>query len=45
MVLTKALMALGVEESIAAADACKIEHDISIESFNAIKLHLAGKLE
>ena len=35
--LTDFLIRLGVEEETAAADACKIEHVISDESFNAIK--------
>ena len=35
--LTAWLVRLGVEESVAAEDACKIEHDISNESFEAIK--------
>ena len=39
-VLTKALMALGVSEEAAAEDACKIEHVLSDDTFNAIKLHL-----
>ncbi len=38
-VLSTYLMALGVEESIARADACRIEHVISQESFNCIKKH------
>ena len=38
-VLTDMLVALGVPREIAAADACKIEHDISDEAFNAIKRH------
>ena len=33
------LCALGVSDDIAAEDACKIEHVISDESFNAIKKH------
>ena len=37
--LTNFLIRLGVEEKIAAEDACKIEHHISEESFNAIKNH------
>ena len=31
------LMRLGVDEETAAADACKIEHDISAKSFEALK--------
>ena len=38
-VLSTYLMALGVEESIARADACRIEHVISQESFDCIKKH------
>ena len=36
-VLTACLKALGISEDTAAEDACKIEHDISDESFEAIK--------
>ena len=36
-VLTEFLISLGVDEEIADADACKIEHHISDESFEAIK--------
>ncbi len=35
--LTSFLVHLGVPEEIAQEDACKIEHHISDESFNAIK--------
>ena len=38
-VLTKVFMMLGVSEENAAEDACKIEHVISDESFEAIKKH------
>lgn len=34
------LMQLGVDEKIALEDACKIEHVISSESFEAIKKHI-----
>ena len=34
------LMTLGVEEAIAREDACKIEHDLSEESFMALRRHL-----
>ncbi len=37
--LTSWLTQLGVNEDIAAQDACKIEHVISKESFEAIKNH------
>lgn len=36
-ILTKYLISLGVDEKIADEDACRIEHVISDESFNAIK--------
>ena len=39
-VLTEILMALGVDRETAAADACKMEHDISDETFAAMKRHL-----
>lgn len=34
--LTKVLMKLGVSEEQARIDACKIEHDLSEESYNAL---------
>ena len=40
-VLTKLFVDLGVDEKIAAEDACRIEHYISDESFEAIKTHMA----
>lgn len=43
-ILTKCLNALGVSEETAAEDACKIEHDISDESFSAIKRHIIKNL-
>ncbi len=39
-VLKELLMRLGVDETTAAEDACKIEHDISDASFAAIKAHM-----
>lgn len=39
-VLTRILMRLGVEEEIAREDACKMEHDISQETFSALRRHL-----
>ena len=35
--LTSWLIRLGVDPKVAEEDACRIEHDISKESFNAIK--------
>ena len=37
--LTKLLLHIGVSEQTAAEDACKIEHVISDESFEAMKQH------
>ena len=42
ILLTRFLVHLGVNEQTAMEDACKIEHDISDESFEAIKKHAAG---
>ena len=39
-ILTECLTLLGVPKETAADDACKIEHILSEESFNAIKNHL-----
>ncbi len=41
-VLSKMLVGLGVSEDVAAEDACRMEHAISDESFEAIKRHLEG---
>lgn len=38
--LTRLLVELGVDETIAAEDACKIEHAISDTSFEAIKRYM-----
>ena len=40
--LTAWLIRLGVDESIATKDACRIEHVISKESFEAIKQYVSG---
>lgn len=37
--LTEFLIRLGVDKETAAEDACKMEHDISDKSFEAIKRH------
>lgn len=37
--LTQLLIALGVSEDTAQDDACKIEHDLSEETFEAIRRH------
>ena len=39
--LTAFLIRLGVNEEIATDDACKMEHDISDETFEALKAHVA----
>lgn len=41
--LSKCLVALGVDPVVAAEDACRIEHVISAESFEAIKNHIKEK--
>ena len=40
-VLSKMLIALGVSKETAVEDACKIEHVISDETFEAIKHHMS----
>ncbi len=37
------LMALGVEETVALRDACRIEHDISQQTFEAICRHVQSE--
>lgn len=39
-VLTQLFINLGVDENTAAEDACRIEHYISRETFDAIKAHM-----
>lgn len=39
-VLTDLLVRLGVPEEVAAQDACRMEHTISDETFEAIKRHV-----
>ncbi|MBQ8953571.1 MAG: metal-dependent transcriptional regulator [Clostridia bacterium] len=43
--LAAALTRLGVAEDIAEEDACRIEHDISQESYDALKAWYEGLLE
>ena len=38
--IAKGLMALGVDEATAYEDSCKIEHDLSVTTFEKIKEHL-----
>ncbi len=42
-ILTDLLVTLGVDRETAAEDACKIEHVISAESFEAIKKYIGNK--
>jgi len=39
--LTRYLILLGVSPEVAAQDACRMEHVISVESFQKIKEHIA----
>lgn len=41
--LSKLFIRLGVSEETAVKDACKIEHDISDETFEAIKRHVRNQ--
>ena len=38
--LTKIFTLLGVDEEIAAKDACRVEHDLSQKTYDAIEEHL-----
>ena len=42
-ILSKIFIDLGVDEKIALRDACKIEHDLSEETFEAIKNYVCKK--
>ncbi len=42
-VLTDVLVSLGVDREVAREDACKIEHDLSDQSFDAIRRYMDGK--
>ena len=39
IILTNMLISLGVSEEVAKEDACRMEHDISDETWKAIKKH------
>ena len=41
--IAKALIKLGVDEKTAYEDSCRIEHDISDETFKALKRHIKEK--
>ena len=43
MLLSKWLIGLGVDPQIAAEDACRMEHVISAESFQAIRRHVTAQ--
>ena len=40
--LTKMLVSIGVDEETASEDACRMEHIISEETFNAMKKHFGN---
>lgn len=40
LLLTRWLIHLGVPEDVAARDACLVEHDLSVESFDALRAHI-----
>ncbi len=42
-ILSKVLISLGVAPEIATVDACRIEHVISDETFDCIKMHIQQK--
>lgn len=42
VIIAQMLMSLGVEEQVAYADACKIEHDLSEESFARLRAHFSA---
>ena len=41
-ILTNWLVSLGVDKEIAQEDACRMEHDMSDETFMALKAHILG---
>ena len=43
--LTQFFIRLGVDPEVAAADACKVEHDLSEETFGCIQAYLKKMLE
>ncbi len=42
--IARCLMALGVQKDVAYEDACRVEHDLSSESFKAIKKYVLAHL-
>jgi DtxR family Mn-dependent transcriptional regulator len=45
VVLSQILISLGVSEEIAMADACRLEHEISDESFRCMKEHYEKQIK
>ena len=43
ILFTQWLISLGVDPEVAAEDACRIEHDISEETFSRLKAHITPK--
>lgn len=43
-VLSRLLIALGVDPAVATEDACRLEHAMSDQSFEAIKKHLENSI-
>ena len=43
--ISQLLRALGVDEQTAKEDACRVEHDLSVESFEAIKEYCRKNLQ
>lgn len=41
--LTQIFVRLGVDPKTAAADACKVEHDLSEETYEKIRAHVTGE--
>ena len=44
-ILTAILKELGVSDEIAEEDACKIEHDLSDETWDKVRLYYKNKIE
>lgn len=42
--ITRWFVSLGVSEKVASEDACRIEHVLSAETFDAIKKHARGEI-
>ncbi len=42
--IARCLMALGVSKDVAYEDACRVEHDLSSESFKAIKKYVLAHM-